>query len=152
MTHDVHTRMKAYCLAGGALAVAMLALIMLAPPFSTWTSEHTSMLTVHLLLELFAIIIATMIAVMSWHAFGADAEVRFGNVMLIGFMTVAVCDLVHALTYDGMPSFLAPASTPRAIFFWLMGRTAEVVTLAAVALGLGLQMPRIGALGVGVAG
>ncbi|MBX3621973.1 MAG: response regulator [Rhizobacter sp.] len=151
MTQTMHSRMKTYCLAGGALAAALLALIMLAPPFTTWRSEHTSMLTVHLLLELFAIIIASLIAVLSWHAFSADDDVRFGNVMLIGFMVVAVCDLVHALTYDGMPAFLAPASTPRAIFFWLMGRTAEVLTLAAVALGVGLRAPRLGALGAGAA-
>lgn len=115
-----------------AFVVIALWLGMTAPPFIQLTRLDTSMLTVHLLMELFAIIIASLIVVVSWHTFDAR-EARSVNVLIFGFMVVAVCDTVHALTYEGMPSFLAPSSTVRAIFFWLMGRTFEVFTLALVA-------------------
>ncbi|MGY4829905.1 MASE3 domain-containing protein [Sphaerotilaceae bacterium SBD11-9] len=151
MENDPLVRLKARCLiATGAAALGLLVL-MYAPPFDVWTSPHISMLTVHLLLELFAVTIAALIVVVSWHAFGSPHEVRQANLMLAGFLVVAVCDLVHALTYEGMPLFLEHSSTPRAIFFWLMGRTAEVTTFALIALGVGLAAPRWAALGTGAA-
>jgi len=64
---------------------------------------------------------------------------------------VASCDLVHALTYDGMPPFLAPSSTPRAIFFWLMGRTFEVATMWLLALNWVLPLSRRMSLLLGLA-
>ncbi len=143
------TRLKAACLAVVALAVAGLFVIFLAPPFRQWTSTSTSMLTVHLLLELFAIVIAMLVVTVSWHTFDAK-DMHSANVLLIGFLTVATCDLVHALTYDGMPPFLAPSSTPRAIFFWLAGRSVEVATLGLLALGWAPRLSRSASLAAGV--
>ena len=142
-------RLKARCLVATGAAALGLLVLMYAPSFDVWTNPHTSMLTVHLLLELFAVIIATLIVVISWHAFGSPREVAQAKLMLAGFLVVGVCDLVHALTYEGMPLFLARSSTPRAIFFWLMGRTAEVTTFALIALGVGLAVPRTVALAAG---
>jgi len=91
------------------------------------------MLSVHLLMELFAIIIAMLIVVVSWHTFEASED-RSSNIIICGFVIVASCDLVHALTYNGMPNLLTESSTPKAIFFWLMGRTVEVCTMALIAV------------------
>jgi len=126
-------RIRQITIAAALLAVLALIAGMNAPPFSSLAQGHTSMLSVHLLLELFAVIIAMLVVVVSWHTFDAQ-DARSANVLIAGFLIVAVCDVVHALTYDGMPDLLAPSSTPRAIFFWLMGRTFEVITLGLVAV------------------
>ncbi|WP_284617668.1 MASE3 domain-containing protein [Aquabacterium humicola] len=130
------------------LALLALAVMMAAPPFTQWSHEGTSMLSVHLALELVAVVVAALIVAVGWHAFEGDGA-GAGHVLMAGFLVVGVCDLVHALTYAGMPPLLGPASTPRAIFFWLMGRSAEVATLAA--LGFGLRLPRRPALVGGIA-
>lgn len=122
------------CLAGGAAGLVLLALTLFAPPFARWDHASTGMLTVHLLLELVALSVALLIVNIGWHALDRDAAGPH-NVLIGGFTVVASCDLVHALTYAGMPPLLGPASTERAIFYWLAGRSAEVLTLAWLALG-----------------
>jgi diguanylate cyclase (GGDEF)-like protein/PAS domain S-box-containing protein len=120
-------------LAAAFLAVFAVAIAMAAPPFVSLDPFQTSMLTFHLVMELFAIIIAVLIVVVTWHTFDAKGASSV-NVLICGFMIVAVCDLVHALTYDGMPNVLGPSNTSRAIFFWFMGRSFEVLTLALIAV------------------
>ncbi len=94
----------------------------------------TSLLTVHLLMEMFAVTIAVLIVTITWHTFDPAANPQ-GNLLIVGFVVIGTCDLVHALTYEGMPDFIGPTATGRAIFFWLCGRTAEVITLALIAVG-----------------
>lgn len=106
---------------------------MAMPSFAVVTGAHSDMLSVHTLMELFAVIIAMLVVTVSWHTFDAR-EARSSKVLICGFLIVASCDLVHALSYDGMPSFLAESNAPRSIFFWLMGRTFEVATMALVAV------------------
>ncbi len=139
-------------LTASAAAAALLALAvgMAMPAFTVVAHGSTSMLNIHLLMELFAVVIATLVVVVSWHTFDARGS-RSANVMICGFVVVAVCDAVHAMTYAGMPDFLAPASTPRAIFFWLMGRTFEILTLALVAVGWIPPFKRLTSLVLGLA-
>ncbi len=127
------TRLRRASVATAVVATLSMLAGMLSPPFSSLAWVGTSMLTIHLLMELFAIVIAMLIVVVSWHTLDARSP-RGTHVLIAGFLVVAVCDTVHALTYEGMPDFLLPSSTPRAIFFWLMGRGVEVCTMALVAL------------------
>ena len=122
---------------------------MALPPFTGLTHGQTGMLSVHLLLELFAIIIAMLIVTVSWHTFDAR-ESNSSKVLICGFLIVACCDVMHALTYDGMPALLAESSTPRAIFFWLMGRSFEVATMALVAVNWAPPLSRKFWLGMGL--
>jgi diguanylate cyclase (GGDEF)-like protein/PAS domain S-box-containing protein len=127
------TRLKFASVVTAVVAALTMVAGMVSPPFSSLAWIGASMLSIHLLMELFAIIIAMLIVVVSWHTFDVLSP-RGTHLLIAGFLVVAVCDTVHALTYDGMPDFLLPSSTPRAIFFWLMGRTFEVSTMALVAL------------------
>ena len=128
-----HTKLKRAAVATAILATLTMTAGMLSPPFHSIAWLGTSMLTVHLLMELFAVVIAMLVVAASWHTID-ESDTRGAHVLIAGFLVVAVCDTVHALTYDGMPDFLMPSATPRAIFFWLMGRSFEVLTMALVAL------------------
>lgn len=137
---------------GLALLAAAAQLLMLSlPPSTLGLPAHTGMLNVHLLLELFAVVIATLIVTISWHTFNERTD-PLARILIAGFLMVGVCDLVHALTFDGMPPLLGPAGTPRAIFFWLMGRTVEALTLGLLAVGWAPRGSRNAALLVGLAG
>lgn len=128
-----YNRVKYMALTLCVLSILALIVIMAAPPFTQLTDGHTSMLTVHLLMELVAIFIAMLVVTVSWHTFDAQ-DSRSANVLICGFLIVACCDLVHALSYEGMAPFLSESSTPRAIFFWLMGRTFEIATMMMLAV------------------
>jgi signal transduction histidine kinase len=122
-------------------AVAVLVGALALPAFQLFEDRAASMLQLHLLLEMFSVIVALLVAVVSWHSF--DREHPNESAMLMaGFGMVAAFDLLHALTYDGMPPLLTPNSTPKAIFFWFAGRTAALLTLALVALDLKRPLPR----------
>lgn len=138
-------------LAFALLAVVALAAGMAAPPdlFSSLYA-HTSILALHLLVELFAVVIAMLVVVISWNDFNAT-KARSSSFLICGFLIVALCDVFHALTYEGMPALLGPANGTRAIFFWLMGRTAEVITLALMAAGFAPALSRRYWLGAGLA-
>ncbi|WP_425257778.1 MASE3 domain-containing protein [Rubrivivax sp. RP6-9] len=121
-----------YAAAAAAAVVGML-LIVNAPALTSRSLLEGRMLSVHLVLELFAIVIAALIVTVSWHTFDRRAD-HAARALVAGFTVVAICDLLHALTYQGMPAFLTESSTPRAIFFWLMGRSFEVLALGLIAL------------------
>lgn len=141
-------RIATACAAACALAVAAQAVMMALPPATGMLPGHTSMLTLHLLLELFAVVIAVLIVVVSWHTFDLQTD-HMAPVLVGGFTVVACTDLAHALVYEGMPAMLGESSTERAIFFWLMGRSAETATLALVALGRVPTISRRAALAAG---
>ena len=124
-----------------ALAVLGMVVLMAAPAgtSSAWLSSR--MLGVHAVLELFAILIAGLVVASAWHTFEQHRRPS-AQIFVAGFLVVMACDVMHVLTYRGMPAFITESSTPQAIFFWLMGRTAEAITLAAVAFSLVLRGSR----------
>ncbi len=136
------------CVGVCLVAVAVQVVVMALPPTAAPLPAHTSMLSTHLLLELFAIVIAGLIVTVSWHTFDVQTD-RSAHVVIGGFLVVATCDLVHVMTYEGMPAFLGPSGTERAIFFWLMGRSMEVVVFGLIAAGWSPARSRAQSLSLG---
>jgi signal transduction histidine kinase len=117
-------------------------LLFVVPDFRLFPYErHGELVIVHLLAELIAIGVSLLVAVMAWHTLDRE-RLASSNLVLFGFTVVAGLDLVHALTYDGMPEFVLEPSTPMAIVFWLAGRLAAVLVLAGIALDLQLSRSR----------
>ena len=143
------SKLRFMILAFAMLAVASLIATMLMP-HSTNLQGHIGMLSLHLLMELFAIIIAMLVVNASWHTFDIH-ESPYAKVLICGFLIVACCDMMHALSYKGMPAFLTGSSTPKAIYFWLMGRTFEVSTMALIAVGWKPPLSKKLWLGMGLA-
>ena len=137
-------QLKSYLQRDGRFLVPALLIFvgaMALPPFSLFEDRAASMLQLHLLLELFAVIVAILIVVVAWHDLRSRGRPESG-ILLAGFTVVAFVDLVHALTYDGMPKLVTESSTPRAIFFWLAGRALVLCTLLLVLLRLRLPWSR----------
>lgn len=121
------------CIAAVLLMAAAIAL----PPIQMFPARPQNFLSVHLLLELFAVIVSVMVVSIAWSSLGRDNDTH-ANLLIVGFTVVAGADLIHALVYWGMPSLIVDGSTPLAIYFWLVGRSAEVITLLLVACGIRL--------------
>jgi PAS domain S-box-containing protein len=125
---------------GACLGVAILALSypQLAPFRSPLGAGY---LTPRLLIELAPVVMSVLIASFAWHALDSD-DIGSTNLLMLGFSVLAVLNLMHALTIDGMPPFLGLADTQRSLFFFLCSRLAEVLVFAAFALGMRLRRKR----------
>ena len=114
-------------------ALTAFVLAKAAPPFEIFDPQNGVFLYVHLVLELFAVLVASLVVLMAWHTID-PLYGRASNLLVFGFSIVAGCDLLHSLSYQGMPAFLVPSNTPSAIFFWLCGRSAELLTISLLAV------------------
>lgn len=123
-------------------SVLLFILAVMLPPYRLFEERQASMLELHLLLELFSVIVCVLVAAVSWYSFDHEERAETG-LLAAGFLSVAVLDLAHALSYDGMSRFVTDNSTPKAIFFWLAGRSFAVVTILLVALDLRLIRGRL---------
>ena len=99
-----------------------------------WEPGSGLMLSVHLVLELFSVVVAALVVVMAWHAFKVE-DLRVANTLILTFTLVMAMDFFHALSYAGMPDLGSPSSTSKAIFFWFAGRGIELLGLWLVVLG-----------------
>ncbi len=125
-----------------AVSGLIFAVAIMVPPFSLFDERQAGMLELHLLLELFSVIVCVLVAAVSWYSFDRDDRAETG-LLAAGFLSVAILDLAHALSYDGMPRFVTDNSTPKAIFFWLAGRSFAAMTMLLVALNLRLTRGRL---------
>ncbi len=130
-------------LALGVGVIALLALLgMLAlPNFSLFAPGSPGMLTLHLLLEMFSVVVSVLVVVIAWHAFSVTDQ-RIASTLIYAFTVVAGMDIIHALSYEGMPALGSESSTAKAIFFWFMGRGFELVAVTLLALQVRLPGQR----------
>ena len=119
-------------------------LLLLALPLLLWqaTAENRAeidagfYLPFHTLVEVFAVLVASMVFVTGWHVH--DEKHPAASVMLAcAFLAVALMDFAHFMSYAGMPDFISANSPHKAIVFWLAARYAAAGALLAFAL-----MPR----------
>lgn len=122
------------CLASALLMLGALAL----PRVELFVARPQDYLSIHLLLELVAVVVSVMVVSIAWGALGKHDMSR-ANVLIFGFTLVAGTDLAHALSYDGMPSLIIDGSAKLSIFYWLAGRSFEALTLLLVAAGARLH-------------
>lgn len=125
----------------GALALLSLVGVMTLPSFSLFEPGSPGMVTTHLLLEMFSVVVSVLVVVIAWHAFSGQDQ-RMACALIYSFTVVAGVDIIHALSYDGMPDFGSPSSTSKAIFFWIMGRGFELLGVWLLALQVRLPGTR----------
>jgi PAS domain S-box-containing protein len=93
----------------------------------------------HSFLETISIVISGLIFAVIWNSL----EQRKDPVMLLmgcGFLGVALLDFTHMMSFQGMPDFIIPSSTEKAINFWLSARLMAVLTLLAASVTLGKEI------------
>ena len=125
---------------GGWQCVAGVALLLLALPLLIWKAGPESgavvapalFLPFHTGAEVFAVVVAGMIFVAGWHAYEFDNGRSAGlAIVSCAFLAVAALDLVHLLSFPGMPDLVTPNSEHKTIIFWLAARLAAAAALLA---------------------
>lgn len=135
-----------YALVVCVIAVALMGVAQALPRTPLFVERPQDYLSVHLLLELIAVIVSVMVVVIAWGSLGKRDLAR-ANILIFGFTLVAGTDLAHALVFEGMPSLFADGSTDLAIFYWLAGRSFEAFSLLLVAAGARLPGSSLGWFG-----
>lgn len=133
-----------------ALALVLMAIALSLPPMAIFTSRPADYLSVHLLLEMFAISVSLMIVTIAWNIPDQNVE-PIAQAMVFGFVSVAGLDILHTLYFAGMPGLVVDGSINTSIFFWLSSRAVEVTVLCLAALQLRLPGSRSFWLVAGIA-
>lgn len=113
------------------IAVALMVVVSELPPVQLFAERSGGLLLTHLLLEMFAVVVSVLVVIVAFQTLGDDQN-RSANILVFAFTVVAGVDVVHAFSFEGMPDFLTPASTNKAIFFWLVGRSTELLAMVFV--------------------
>lgn len=85
----------------------------------------------HTAMHVFSLVISWLVFAIGWNTH--DPE-RAGSVTLLacGFLGVALLDFGHALSYEGMPDLVTPASPEKSIDFSLVSRLFAALALLAL--------------------
>jgi len=120
--------------AGWTLALlGSLLLLVGVIPVSTRLAGIAQYLPLHTALETLSIVVGALVFAVGWNTPRRESS---RNILLLGcaFLGVALLDLAHTLSFPGMPDFVTPSGTEKAIDFWLAARTLAALALLAVAI------------------
>lgn len=116
-----------------AILVTGLFVFGMALPSVQLFKSSEAYLPVHTLLEFIAISISVMIFTLGWNVRN-EQEANHFPILGGAFFAVALVDLVHTLSYAGMPALITPNSPEKSLNFWLAARFVATATLLALAL------------------
>src|SRR5574340_569733 len=115
------------------LSISIPLLLWQVFPANQLTLSAPAFLAIHSMMEIFAVIVAALVF---FTGLGAQEAVRSIRSVALGcaFLAVAVFDILHFLSYTGMPDLVSPNSPHKSILFWLCGRLAAGAGLLAYVL------------------
>ncbi len=131
------------------LAVIIMMIAVSLPSWSFYDENLGLMLGVHLLLELFSVVVSILLVIIAWKTLDGSQK-HAANALVYGFSVVAGIDLIHALSFDGMPIIWTENSTAKAAFFWVTARSFELLTVSLIAANVKLPGKRFIWLALGL--
>lgn len=94
----------------------------------------------HTLAELFAVMVAIVLAMVAWYTYGFSRN-HFLMYLGTGYLWIGVLDLMHTLSYSGM-GVLALESGNTSIQFWIVTRYLEAILLLTAPLFFSYRLPK----------
>ncbi|MCL5257506.1 MAG: GAF domain-containing protein, partial [Chloroflexi bacterium] len=122
-------------LVAAVVSAAVFVLVEAFRPLLYYVFPVDVYLTIHTLLEFSSVIVSFAVFVVNWQAYNQNRSL-YALVIATGFLAVGLLDLMHLLSYSGMPAFVTPSSPEKAIDYWLGGRGWAVLVLLASAFVL----------------
>lgn len=113
------------------IAIAGFIMIWSLHPSFNSRLDAGEFLTAHIMLEFFSIAISYAMALYCWAAAPYLKSLRF-VALGAAFFSVGSMDIVHTISYKGMPVFAAIDQVQSATWFWILARMTEAVSLTAV--------------------
>jgi PAS domain-containing protein len=122
-------------------AVQLSILTALLAAFMAWLAlGHAALLpwdprwylTAHTAMEVFSVVVAMLVFATGWHGIGRDIPVRVALLSPVA-LVVALLDIGHLMSVQGMPGVAGPGSVGRGIEFWLLARAVSAGALLVAA-------------------
>lgn len=117
------------------VAMALTLFLLLTPvlPKLTLFYRLNDYLDAHQCVEIFTMVVAGLVFAIGWNA---HRQVRPGNISVLSaaFLGVALITLGHSLSHQGMPDFITPNGSEKAIAFWLSMRACGACGLLVAAI------------------
>lgn len=117
----------------------VLALWLPAPQMARGLAQYVPL---HTTLEVFSISVAVLVFAVGW----SSQRYRPSEAALwasTAFLGVGLLDLLHTLSYAGMPDFITPSGPEKAINFWFAARALAALALLAAAGLSWRRVPRL---------
>jgi hypothetical protein len=114
--------------------VAAVMLLMLIHLYHADLSSYLNpenYLAIHTILEFFSIAVSFSIFSYGWKVFGFSKSRRILMLSFL-FFIVGTLDLLHTLTFKGMPFFITESSIAKATWFWVSARIIESLMMVLV--------------------
>lgn len=131
----------------GRFLVYIVASVMLFMLIHLYRADFSSYLNpenyiaIHTILEFFSIAVSFLIFSYGWKAFGLSKSRRILMLSLL-FFIVGVLDLLHTMTFKGMPFFITESSIAKATWLWVSARIAESLMMVLVLVMPDRQLER----------
>ncbi|WP_162987510.1 MASE3 domain-containing protein [Metabacillus litoralis] len=119
---------KAYTISFIYTFVPLLLLYLIQFQFQSFYDPQNH-LSIHLILEMYSVFISFIIFVFGWKAFGHNPPTTLLFVPFV-FLAVGYFDFMHTLTYSGMPPLFIESSINKTVWFWVVARATEAISLA----------------------
>jgi len=121
-------------------ACAIVAAVAMLLPLEGLQLPHRYYLPLHTTLEFLAIAASFLVFATVWHTTTREESTSF-LLIAIALFAAGWLDFFHALSFQGMPELVTPASVEKAIAFWLAARLIVALTLFCVAMLPRLPVP-----------
>jgi len=114
-------------------ALTLLLLVGQSLPEVRFFAVPANYLPLHSGLEFVAMAVSIMVFALAWNL---RRQPDNSHLMMlgVGFLAVSLIDFAHTLSYAGMPTWITPSGSEKAINFWLAGRFLAAGVFLAVAL------------------
>ncbi|MBT2659533.1 MASE3 domain-containing protein [Bacillus sp. ISL-45] len=114
--------------------VAAVMLLMLIHLYHADLSSYLNpenYIAIHTILEFFSIAVSFSIFSYGWKVFGLS---KSRKILMLSFLffIVGMLDLLHTLTFKGMPFFITESSIAKATWFWVSARSIESLMIVLV--------------------
>ncbi|MEH7253016.1 MASE3 domain-containing protein [Neobacillus niacini] len=96
---------------------------------------------IHSFLEIICVAISITIFLYGIKHYSTTKSVRL-LLLVFTFFTVAVIDIFHTLSYNGMPFFITPSSVQKATWFWVTARIIQSILMLSLILLPDRQLKR----------
>lgn len=116
-----------YIRAIAACILGIVASIVLDSIFSGVISPRIY-LPVHSIFEITSIVVSFAVFAIGWYGY-RQTESRLDLVIAVSFLMIGCIDLVHTLSYKGMPTFIGENTPGKAAAYWLAARYISAVAL-----------------------
>jgi hypothetical protein len=109
-------------------AIFLLMALHIFQPQLTEYYNPADFLGIHTILEFFSIAVSAAIFLYGLKSFGMTRSAKMLFLSFIFFL-IGIIDLMHTITFKGMPHFITDSSVAKATWFWVISRGLESLLL-----------------------